>query len=90
MLTCTRWENWLTDENMKCRQIQMMLRANQTRSAHPTKKGPKLDAKLLEASEKERLNKISDLQKWHGDYCGDCKLEQEMLDEGRGHVAFGF
>jgi len=67
----------------------MMLQANQTKSAPIHKKRKKGDAKLIEASEKERLNKMADLQKWHGDYCGDCKLEQDMLNQGRKHLAFG-
>ena len=89
LLTTTRWENWLADENMKCRQVQSMLRANQTRNAAPTKKGKKEDAKLIEASEKERLKRMADLQKWHGDYCGDCKIEQEMMEQGRKYLAYG-
>ena len=89
LLTITRWENWLEDENMKCRIIQGMLRAGQTTNAFATKKGKKEEAKLIDAREKTKLERMAELQRWHGDYCGDCKLEQEMLEQGRKHIAFG-
>lgn len=53
------------------------------------KKAKGAEKKILQAKEEERRQKIADLTKWHGDYCGDCKLEQEMLIQGRKHLAFG-
>ncbi|KAH8595851.1 hypothetical protein B0O99DRAFT_144720 [Bisporella sp. PMI_857] len=81
------WENWLLDENTRCKQVQAMLQEGLARSASQKKlKGAEL--KTQEAKQKERESKVAELRKWHREYCGDCKLEQEMLSHGRKHVIF--
>lgn len=83
------WENWLLDENSRCKQVQMMLRENRT-NISPNRKIKGADAeKVRQAKEKERIEKIDELRKWQEEYCGSCKMEQQMLLEGRKHLAFG-
>lgn len=82
------WENWLLDENARCKQAQVMLRETRT-SASPNKKTKSTDSqKVLEAKERERKEKLNELRKWQEEYCGSCKIEQEMLLKGRKHLSF--
>jgi hypothetical protein len=79
------WENWLLDENTRCKQVQMMLRENRT-SISPTKRIKKADSqKVLADTAQEKNSGLEELE----DYCGSCKIEQELLLEGRKHLAFG-
>lgn len=83
------WENWLLDENARCRQVEMMLRENEM-TVSPAKKLNSIDAqKVLDRKEKEKKAKLDALRKWQEDYCGSCKRDQELLLEGREHLAFG-
>jgi len=83
------WENWLLDENTRCKQVQMMLRENRT-SISPTRKIKGADSQqVLAAKEQEKDGKLKGLRLWHEDYCGSCKKEQNLLHEGRKHLAFG-
>jgi hypothetical protein len=83
------WENWLLEENARCKQVQMMLRENRT-SISSTKKIKGTDSQqVLTAREREKHARLDDLRKWQEDYCGSCKIEQELLLEGRKHLAFG-
>jgi hypothetical protein len=83
------WENWLLDENARCKQVQVLLRENRT-SASPNKKTKGTDSqKVFDAKERERREKLDDLRSWQEEYCGSCKMEQEMLSKGRKHLAFG-
>jgi hypothetical protein len=85
------WENWLLDENMRCKQVQTMLRENRTSVLiWPNKKPKGADAqKIMEAKERERKGRLDDLRRWQEEYCGSCKMEQEMLFKGRKHLSFG-
>ncbi|CAG8973278.1 hypothetical protein HYALB_00000040 [Hymenoscyphus albidus] len=83
------WENWLLDENARCKQVQTILQENRAR---PTKgKNLKRDStqQVLSAKERERSEKLEDMREWHHEYCGSCKSEQELMLEGRRHLAFG-
>lgn len=84
------WENWLLDENARCKQVQLILREHRT-SPSPNKKNTKgTDSqKILEAKERERKEKLDELRRWQEEYCGSCKMEQEMLVKGRKHLSFG-
>lgn len=83
------WENWLLDENARCKQAQVMLRETRP-SASPNKKTKGTDSqKVLEVKERERKEKLNELRKWQEEYCGSCKIEQEMLFKGRKHLSFG-
>ncbi|TVY23566.1 putative PH domain-containing protein [Lachnellula hyalina] len=83
------WENWLLDENMKCKQVQTMLRENRTPTT-PNKKPKGAESQqVLDAKERERSGKMDEMRKWHEEYCTSCKLEQDMLEKGRKHLSFG-
>lgn len=75
------WENWLLDENNRCRQVQAMLQ----------EEGGKGDAKVkgwqkaLGAEPRERGD---ELRTWHDEYCGSCRLEQDRLMNGTGSMPF--
>lgn len=80
------WENWLLDENMRCKQVQVMLRDNKTNVSLNKKSKGADEQKVMEAKQK---NRVEGLKRWHEEYCGSCKTEQNRLLEARKHVAFG-
>lgn len=83
------WENWLLDENSRCKQVQMMLRENRT-NISPNRRIKGADSQqVIEAQERERIGKLDDLKRWREEYCGSCKLEQDLLLQGRKHLTFG-
>ena len=86
------WENWLLDENTRCKQAQKMLRENQGNNRgniSPSKKIKGGDSqRVLEAKERERMEKMAGLKKWQEEYCGSCRLEQEKFLEGQHDLAF--
>ena len=83
------WENWLLDENMRCKQVQTILRENRTTTA-PNKKAKGADSQqVLEAKERERSSKMDEMRKWHEEYCTNFKFEQDLLEKGRKHLTFG-
>jgi hypothetical protein len=82
------WENWLLDENTRCKQAQVMLRENRA-NASPIKKIKGAGSqKIMEAKERERRDKLEGLREWQEEYCGSCKMEQEMLSKRRKHLSF--
>ncbi len=86
------WENWLFDENTRCRQVQTLLRENRTStSTSARKKGKKSTEaqRVVDIKKHERAAKLDSLRIWHEDYCGSCKREQELLQTGRKHITFG-
>lgn len=85
------WENWLLDENTRCRQVQMMLLENETNVSTPRKlKGAGTQQVVKEKEkEKERKAKLDMLKTWQEEYCGSCKRDQDLLLEGRKHVSLG-
>ena len=79
------WENWLLDENTRCKQVQALLRED--REAKPkTKSGS--EQRTLEIDEDKR-SKLASMRSWHEEYCGSCKREQEMVFKERKHLTFG-
>lgn len=83
------WENWLLDENSRCRQVEWMLRENRTsiRNGRDTQ-GPD-SQKVLTDHHTENYDRLDELREWHADYCGSCKLEQDKLLEGREYLVSG-
>lgn len=76
------WENWLLDENTRCKQMSTMLR--DTRSSPSSDKLKVADARAsADKKEKEAL------RIWQVEYCGSCQREQEQLLAGRKNLAFG-
>lgn len=83
------WENWLLDENTKCKQVQMLLQENKG-SISPNRREKGADSQqVLEAKERERNGRMDNLRKWQESYCSSCKLEQDRMLEARQHVVFG-
>lgn len=78
------WENWLLDENTRCRQAQVMLRENRT-TVSTSRKGKQ----QVLIAKNEKSERMDGLRKWQEEYCGSCKLEQDMLRKERNHLAFG-
>ncbi|KUI65579.1 hypothetical protein VM1G_00159 [Cytospora mali] len=64
----SEWENWLSDENLRCEQVKMML--SEKSSAQKVMRP--IDEKRVEA-----------LRQWHIDYCGSCKVERDNILEKR-------
>jgi hypothetical protein len=83
------WENWLLDENTKCKQAQMMLGENQANTS-PSGGSKTADSQqVVDAKHRERNGRLDGLRKWQREYCNSCRMEQENLFEGRQHLAFG-
>jgi hypothetical protein len=81
------WENWLLDENTRCKQVQMMLREDQ-KNISPTKRIKGAGSQqVFDAKEKDRLSKRENLRRWQQEYCRSCQREQELLFEGRQRLA---
>ncbi|ATZ54015.1 hypothetical protein BCIN_10g00410 [Botrytis cinerea B05.10] len=78
------WENWLLDENLRCKQAHMMLRENQTNSLPNSKAKGGSHQQVLQVDDN-----MNELRKWHQEYCGSCKAEQDLLTQGEEGVTFG-
>lgn len=78
------WENWLLDENMRCKQAQMILRENRTNTLSIGQIRGGSHQNVLHGDDN-----MNELRKWHHEYCGSCKAEQELLTRGEENVVFG-
>lgn len=67
------WENWLLDENHRCRQVQMMLQEDRKK-----RKRQQGDSQQAMVTSEQQL-RMDELRTWHENYCGNCRLEQEKL-----------
>jgi hypothetical protein len=83
------WENWLLDENTRCKQVQRMLRENQEKISSTRRTNGADSQQVLEAKARDRTARMDNLRKWQEEYCGSCKLEQERLRDGQKQLAFG-
>jgi hypothetical protein len=82
------WENWLLDENTRCKQVQTMLRENRTNTP-PSRRTKGADTKQgSDAPDWEKSGRLDELRTWQEEYCSSCSLEQSLLLEGRRHLAF--
>lgn len=80
------WENWLLDENNRCRQVRMMLEDNKFNSTADSK--GKEVSKDMQLVIDKRTRKVENLRRWQDEYCGSCRRDQEALfGEGRGSRA---
>lgn len=73
------WENWLLDENARCRQAQALLQED---GGSAKGKGKQ---KVLDSNPRGDL---AELRTWHEEYCGSCRLEQDRLMNGTGSMPF--
>jgi hypothetical protein len=74
------WENWLLDENTRCKQVQTVLRENRT-GISASKRIPSPDSQVGMDS-KEKGRKLEAFRRWQGEYCESCKKEQGLLFRG--------
>jgi hypothetical protein len=83
------WENWLLDENTRCKQAEMILKKNRG-NIPPSRRFKGVDSQqVLEAKEQDKIDKLDSFKNWQEEYCGSCKVEQERLLDGQKHIAFG-
>ena len=79
------WENWLLDENQRCRQVRHMLQGD--RSSRRSKGADK--QQVLDIRELEKSGRLDELRRWQEDYCGSCRLEEDRLLQERKQTAVG-
>jgi hypothetical protein len=81
------WENWLTEENSRCRQLEDLLRENRTSSLKRLRNadGQQQQAMLEAMGKKDG----GDIAAWLREHCESCRKEHETLSEGRVYMAFG-
>jgi hypothetical protein len=82
------WENWLLDENMRCKQVEVLLREPPNSASKSKKNKPVVSQQVLDAEAKERT-RLDGLRQWQQHYCGSCRFEQDMMLNDRKHSTFG-
>lgn len=82
------WENWLLGENTRCKQVQLLLREPPNSTSKSKRSKTVESQQVLESQAKERT-RLDGLRKWQQEYCGSCKLEQDMMLKEQMHLAFG-
>jgi len=80
------WENWLLDENNRCKQVGRMLQvrdrdrdSNQTvdhSSSSGTSQGAGKEQQVMDATYRTRLD---DVREWYEEYCGSCQRERDRV-----------
>lgn len=71
------WENWLLDENNRCKQVERMLhQSNQTRDDAPSSSSKGSTQQAMDA---KRRNRLDGMRAWYEDYCGSCRSEQDRV-----------
>lgn len=80
------WENWLLDENTRCRHVGAMLRDNRTSSRGAKESDSQ---KVLSAHLRDGDGRLDELKEWQAGYCNSCRMEQDKILEGREHLTFG-
>lgn len=77
------WENWLLDENSRCRQAGNMLREDRTTGN--TGRKNRGSQQVLNDPSQERMDTLIS---WNDEYCGSCKMELDTLRKERKHLTF--
>ncbi len=77
------WENWLLDENTRCKQIQTMLQEDQTNPLPGKRIKGAGSQQVQDDKDKSRFGKMEILRRWQEEYCGSCQREQQALLKGR-------
>lgn len=75
------WENWLLDENTRCKQIRSLLAEDQLTagsSASSANINRSADAQQMLLARQERMD---NLRQWQVEYCGSCEREQKLLQD---------
>lgn len=82
------WENFLLDENTRCKQVGRMLAEGRSTSDTSKKSNrPGLQKETEDDAENAR-ERTAAVKSWQDEYCGSCKLEQDMLQRGGKHLSF--
>lgn len=82
------WENWLLDENTRCKQVQLMLQEHSRELTQKGRtKGKDKDSGQQVLGDDQKEKRWDSLRVWSEDYCGSCKREQDALLERKSHVA---
>lgn len=71
------WENWLLDENMRCKQVHILLEGSKLNSTSASE-GDDVSTEMLQALG-AKARKVENLRRWQKDYCGSCRRDHEML-----------
>ncbi|KAI9816483.1 MAG: SNF1-interacting protein [Pycnora praestabilis] len=84
MLTA-EWENWLIDENIRCKQVDLLINENGTSTSSKRNAKGQESPKALDA---EREGRLQGIRESYEDYCHSCRREQGMLMGGSAHLSF--
>jgi len=71
------WENWLTDENSRCKQVQMMLEGSRINDTNASE-GEEVSTEMQQVFN-ARARKVENLRRWQEEYCGSCRKDQEVV-----------
>jgi hypothetical protein len=82
------WENWLLDENSRCRHVEEMLRDNHSNTVQGRGAKESGSQKVLSAHLQDKDARLDELRKWQEGYCNSCKLEHDKLLEGGERLSF--
>jgi hypothetical protein len=80
------WENWLLDENTRCKQVERILRDENT-NAYPEKDVNDVDVQKI--LDKRKAKGVEGVRDWYEAYCDSCRTEWDGIVQGRKHLAFG-
>lgn len=58
------WETWLTEESIKCKQLEAIIRQNSTELLTGKGKG---------------IDRPKEISAWYQEYCGSCSKEQDLI-----------
>lgn len=82
------WENWLLDENTRCKQVELLLK-EPPNSTSKSKRSKSVESQQVLESQAKEKSRLDGLRRWQQDYCGSCQLEQDMIVKERKPLAFG-
>lgn len=82
------WENWLLDENTKCRKVEAMLRDNRTGVSPGREAQGSASQQVLDTQHGDKEGRLEELRAWQAEYCGSCEQEQDRLFEGQQQLTF--
>lgn len=81
------WENWLLDENVRCKQVQRMLQEDKSNTS-PSLQAEGAQSQQISSIQSTKGRRLEELRRWHESYCRSCKLEQDNMLDGRKHLAY--
>lgn len=71
------WENWLLDENMRCKQVEILLEDNTSNSTAASDfNGTSAEMQqVIDA----KARKVDNLRRWQEEYCGSCHRDYDVV-----------